>query len=223
MDHPRPGADVIRPIRVVLVDDDLYVRTSAHKLFARHPTVRVIGIFAHGAEALERMRDHTPDVLVVDITMPSMSGAELTRAALAAHPQLKVLAYTSLGDQRSVSDMLNAGAAGVVYKEASIAAVVEAIQATHAGLSVLSPRFSRGLARPELEESLTEMESRVLRLVGQGLTNQQIADRVHLTPSGVKYHVTRASEKLDVRNRVALAVAAAHLGLLGPSTEEERA
>ncbi len=222
MDHPRPRADLTGPVRIMLVDDDVYVRTSAARLFAQHPAVAVVGIFGEGTEALAAMDRSALDVLVVDISMPTMSGAELTRTAKAAHPRLKVLAYTSLVDQQSVSEMLDAGAAGVVYKEASIGAVVDAIQATHAGLSVLSPRFARGLVQPVLDEPLTEAETAVLRLVGRGLTNEEIAERVHLSASGVKYQINRLTEKLGAHNRVTLAVAAAHLGLLGPRTSEER-
>lgn len=128
------------------------------------------------------------------------------------------LPYTSLADERSVSEMLSAGAAGVIYKEASISALADAIRATHSGLSVLSPRFSKSLAHLPLEESLSDTEVKILRLVSQGLTNEQIAPLVYLSPSTVKYHLARLSTKLGGRNRVTLAVAAVQLGLLERSS-----
>ncbi len=204
-----------RPITVTLVDDDLLVRNIVSELLRKHQDLRVVGVFATAREALAAAAENPPDVMVVDISMPGMGGVELTRLVRERHPAVRVMAYTSLADERSVSGMLNAGAVGVVYKEASIDAVANAIRTTCAGLSVLSPRFSRRLALPEVGEALAATEIEILRLVSRGLTNDQIGAAVHLSPSTVKYHITRLTEKLGVTNRVTLAVAAVKLGLDG--------
>lgn len=213
MDQSRHSPGVKTPITVMIVDDDLLVRTTVSELLAQHRDLRVIGLFESGQAALAAAAARPPDVMVVDISMPSMNGAELTRLLRGQHPDTHVLAYTSLADEQSLSDMLKAGAAGVVYKEASVSAVADAIRATRAGLSVLSPRFSSRLARPEPEEPLSATEMAILRLVSRGMTNEQIGDDIHLSPSTIKYHITKLAEKLGASNRVTLAVAAVRLGL----------
>jgi DNA-binding NarL/FixJ family response regulator len=222
MDRPRHHPTLNPRITVMLVDDDLLVRTTASDLLGRHRDLAVIGVFADGHDALLAAATSPPDVMVVDISMPAMSGSELTRRVREQHPATHVLAYTSLADEQSLSEMLNAGAAGVVYKEASVGSVADAIRATHVGLSVLSPRFSSRLARPELEEPLTDTETDILRLVSRGMTNEQIGDHINLSPSTVKYHITKLTERLGANNRVTLAVAAVHLGLVGRSQAERR-
>ncbi len=213
MDNPRHDPAVRAPITVMLVDDDLLVRRIVLELLTRHPDIRVAGVFGCGRDALEAAIADPPGVMVVDIAMPGMDGAELTRLVLAERPQVRILAYTSFADEQSLSNMLNAGASGVVYKEASVSAVADAIRATSAGLSVLSPRFSNRLARPETDQSLTDMEVQILRLISRGMTNEQIGAVVSLSPSTIKYHITKLAETLGASNRVTLAVAAVRLGL----------
>ena len=204
-------------IAVMIVDDDPVVRKVVGDLLAMHEAWRGVGVFAPGPEALAAAAAHPPDVMVVDISMPGMSGAEVTRRALEDNPSIQVMAYTALADNRSLAGMLNAGAAGVVYKDASIAAVADAIRATRSGLSVLSRPFNSREAQPELDAPLSDMELAILHLVSEGLTNDQIGRRVYLTSDGVKYHIANLSRKLGVRNRVMLAVIAVQHGLAGPS------
>lgn len=220
MDHSDHRPVVRSPIDVMVVDDDLLVRTTVARMLALQRDLRVIGVFGGGHAALAAAADHPPDVMVVDISMPTMSGAELTRLARERHPGTKFLAYTSMADEQSIGGMLNAGAAGVVYKDASVGALADAIRATHSGLSVLSPRFSNRLARSQPDEPLSETETEIMRLVSRGMTNEQIGSLVNLSPSTVKYHIARLSEKLGAHNRVTLAVAAVHLGLVGRSQTE---
>lgn len=223
MDNPRDNPGVRTPITVMLVDDDLMVRNIVRELLARHRDLRLTGVFENGRAALAAATMDPPDVMVVDISMPVMNGADLTRLVLAEHSGIRILAYTSLADEQTLSDMLNAGAAGVVYKEASVDAVADAIRATHAGLSVLSPRFSSRLARPETDRPLTETEVEILRLVSRGMTNEQIGSQIQLSPSTIKYHITKLGEKLGADNRVTLAVAAVRLGLdRGATPESDR-
>lgn len=213
MDHSSQHSVVTGPITVVIVDDDLLVRTTVARLLSPRRDLQVLGVYGDGGAALDAFRTTTPDVVVVDISMPSMSGQELTQRTRDSFPDVQILAYTSLADEKSISGMLGAGAAGVVYKEAPVSALADAIRATHAGLSVLSPRFTRELARTPSDEPLTETEADILHLVSCGFTNDQIGLEVSLSPSTVKYHIRALSETLGATNRVTLAVAAVRLGL----------
>lgn len=197
----------------MIVDNDLLVRTTVSKLLSGQRGIRIVALFSNGPDALAAMDDLSPDIMVVDILMPAMSGVELTRLVRSRHPHTRILAYTSLADQHTLSEMLNAGAVGVVYKEAPVSALAHAIRAVHAGLSVFSPRYSARLARPKLSDPLTPTEIDILRLLSQGMSNDQIGELVHLSPSTIKYHITKLIEKLGVTNRVTLAVAAIRLGL----------
>lgn len=211
MDLPRESAPVT-PITVAIVDDDVMVRTLVTRLLRRHSDLAIVGVFADGQQAWTALAGKPPEVVVADISMPVMGGAELTALLRERHPDTRVHAFTGLADEQSVSSMLRAGASGVVYKEAAVDSLADAIRATRAGLSVLSPRFSNRLVRPEAP-TLTATEQAVLELVSQGMTNDQIARRVHLTTDGVKYHVAGLSRKLNVANRTMLAVAAVELGI----------
>lgn len=209
-DHSTPGKT---SISVILVDDDLIVQSIATRLLSQHSDIRLQGCYQGAYSALSAMRDEPPDVIVVDISMPGMGGLELTQQVHRERPEIKILAYTSLADQNVVSKMLAAGAVGVVYKEASIDTLADAIRATSSGLSVLSPRFNREIIHPRTDIELSETETKLLGLLSQGMTNEQIAPLLCLHASTVKYHLSRLSVKLGARNRVALAVAAVHLGL----------
>lgn len=215
MDQSRRHAAVRSPITVMVVDDDLFVRQSVSELLGVHRDLRLTGVHASERQALSAALSQPPDVMVVDIAMPGMGGVELTRRLREQIPGIRVLAYTSLAGEQSLSDMLNAGAAGVVYKESSIAAVADAIRATAAGLSVLSPRFSSRLARPQLDVPLSSFEVEILQLISRGLSNEQIGAAVSLSPWTIKYHVAKLMEKLGATSRVTLAVAAVQLGLIG--------
>lgn len=212
-DHP----SMTNEIRVIIVDDDPVVLTLVSRFLGDYPDLRIVGAFANGTDALAAASAECPHVMIVDISMPTMSGAEVTRRALERNPQIQVMAYTSLADARSLSAMMRAGASGVVYKDASIEAVADAIRATRSGLSVSSPRFVRHLDAAELDVQLSDTERAILRLVSMGMTNDQIGRRVHLTTDGVKYHIGALIRKLDATNRVTLAVMAVRLGLADPN------
>ncbi|MFT3862135.1 response regulator [Micropruina sp.] len=200
-------------ITVMIVDDDLLVRRTVQQLLREHPDMRVLATFANGHDALAALSTSQPDIMLVDMAMPYLSGGELTRMIKKDYPEIHILAYTSLSDQQSVADMLTAGAAGVVYKEASIDAVADAIRATCAGLAVLSPRFSQKLKRPYVDTPLSDTEVEILRLLTRGMSNEQISTQVRLSANTVKYHLNRLCEKLGAHNRVTLAVAATRLGV----------
>lgn len=217
MDDPRQNPTGRAPaIRVVIVDDDMLVRSMLADLLRSYPDLNITNTYEDGAEALESVLADPPDVMLVDVSMPKMSGPELTRLVREKAPSVRILALTSLTDERTVSEMLHAGALGFLFKDTSYEAVADAIRAARSGLSVLTPKARDRLATSVDNEApeLTEMESRILSLVAEGLTNEKIAQQVYLSPSTVKYHVGMLTEKLGATNRVTLAVRAGELHLL---------
>lgn len=205
-------------IRVVIVDDDMFVRTMLARLLRSYPDLHVTHTYADGAEALKAVRTDPPDVMLVDVSMPEgMGGIELARLVREHVPSVRILALTSLTTEETVSEMLRAGAIGFLFKDTSHEAVAAAIRAARSGLSVLTPRARDRMTtpmRPEDAPELSETESRILKLVAEGLTNEQIAQQVYLSPSTVKYHVGALTRKLGATNRVTLAVRAGELHLL---------
>lgn len=217
MDDPRQNPTGRAPaIRVVIVDDDMLVRSMLADLLRSYPDLNITNTYEDGAEALESVLADPPDVMLVDVSMPKMSGPELTRLVREKAPSVQILALTSFTDERTVSEMLHAGALGFLFKDTSYEAVADAIRAARSGLSVLTPKARDRLATSVDNEApeLTEMESRILSLVAEGLTNEKIAQQVYLSPSTVKYHVGMLTEKLGATNRVTLAVRAGELHLL---------
>lgn len=205
-------------IKVVIVDDDMLVRSMLTKLLSSYPDLRVTDSYADGMEALESVRAVPPDVMLVDVSMPNgIGGAELTQMVRLCAPSVQILALTSLTNDETVSEMLHAGALGFLFKDSSHEAIADAIRAARSGLSVLSPRARDRLAtprRPADTPELSETEGRILRLVADGLTNDQIAKQVYLSVATVKYHIGILTRKLEVTNRVTLAVRASQLRLL---------
>ena len=203
-------------IRVVIVDDDLFVRTALTRLFARTDDIRVIGAFGDGVEAVRFMAADPPDIALIDISMPEVDGMETTRRLRDAAPSVRVLALTSLSTEEAAAGMLEAGAIGFLMKDTPVHAMVHSIRAANAGLSVLSAPAMRLISTSPVQgdrPELSEVEIAILRLVAQGLTNADIAPRVFLAASTVKYHISGLMKKLDAANRVALAVRTHELGL----------
>ncbi len=209
-------ADAAAVTRVVLVDDDLFVRTALTDLLRVHGDLCVCAAYSDGRQALDNLPADRPDVMLVDVAMPAMGGIELTRLVRRQAPSVKVLGLTSLADEETVAAMLGAGAIGFLFKDTPAPAIADAIRAARSGLSVLSPpasaRFGRNLNTGP--PPLTTNERRILALLGKGLTNEEIARSVHLSSSSVKHHLGALAEKLGATNRVTLAVRAGELRLL---------
>ena len=202
--------------RVALVDDDMFVRTSLAQQLEATGQVVISGVYADGAEGLAGITADPPEVVLMDVVMPGLGGIEAVRVPRASVPNVLALALTSLADQDSMLDVLDAGAIGFLSKDLPIAAMVSAIQAARHGMSVLAPDAARQVVRapePGPRPVLTDLETRILRLVCDGLTNDQIGERVHLSSSMVKRHVSSLAVRLGATNRVTLAVRAAELRL----------
>lgn len=198
------------PIRVMIVDDDLFVRSHLSELLPRVGNVTISGVFTSGADGVAGIAIDPPDVVLMDIAMVPMDGIEATRRIHRLHPLVKVLALTSLADLAVVARMRAAGAAGFLFKDTPVVAMARAIEATHHGLLVMSDgALDRPIAdRAPALAQLNETEFQILKLVCQGLTNGQIATAVSLAPSTVKHYISTLMQRLGVTNRTMLAIGA---------------
>jgi DNA-binding NarL/FixJ family response regulator len=216
-------------IRVVLADDQAVVRDGLVLLLSAAPDVEVVGAASDGEEAIELVRREQPDVALLDLRMPKKTGDQVA-AALAEHtPSVKVLVLTTFADDAAILPALRAGAAGYLTKDASGEELVGAIRAVAAGRTVLDPSVQRRLvelvagapepaATPEPEPEaggLTRREVDVVRLVAEGLSNQQIARRLVVSEATVKTHLNHVLSKLDVDGRPGLVAWAWRHGLAG--------
>ena len=216
-------------IRVVLAEDQPMVRAGFRSLLDSRADVEVVGEAATGSEALAEVRRHRPEVVVMDIRMPGMDGLEATRR-ITSDPTLagtRVLVLTTFELDEYVFGALDAGASGFLLKGGELADLVQAIRVIADGESLLAPSVTRRLidayvSRPRHPAGtehaglveLTVREREVLGLVAGGLTNAEIAQRLHLSPLTVKTHVSRILLKLGARDRVQLVVIAYESGIV---------
>ena len=219
-------------IRVVVVDDQALVRGGFRVLVDSAPDLQVVGEAADGAQAVDLALAQRPDVILMDIRMPSMDGLEATRRILAADTThlVRVLILTTFDLDEYVFAALQAGASGFLLKDTPPAALLDGIRTIAAGDALLSPSITRHLieeyvrhpqqaAKPPSQlENLTDREVEVLSLVAKGWSNAEIAERLFVTPATAKTHLSRLLLKLDARDRAQLIVIAYETGLVSPST-----
>ncbi len=215
-------------IRVLIVDDQELVRTGFRLFLETQPGLEVVGEAADGREAIDRVRQLRPDVVLMDIRMPNMDGVEATARLTsgAIEPAPRVLVLTTFDLDEYVFGALRAGAAGFLLKDASRERLVEAIRVVHDGEALLSPSITRRLiedfaARTDPIEppaavlaELTPREREVLVLVAHGLSNTEIAARLVITEATVKSHVGSILLKLGLRDRVQAVVFAYEHGIV---------
>jgi DNA-binding NarL/FixJ family response regulator len=219
----------MKPIRVLLVDDQLLFREGLATLLSVRPEVDVVGEAANGLEALERVATLKPHVVLMDLRMPVLNGVEATRRLRAAHPEVRVVALTTFDDDEDVFEALRAGALGYLLKDVTPDKLVEAIRAAARGESFLQPsiaskvvaEFSRlaevSAPTPITEspvEDLSEREIQVLRLLASGASNKEISVALNLAEGTVKNHVTNVLGKLGVRDRTQAALQAKAIGII---------
>ena len=215
-------------IRVVVVDDQALVRGGFRVLVDSAPDLQVVGEAADGAQAVDIALAQRPDVILMDIRMPSMDGLEATRRILAADTAqlIRILILTTFDLDEYVFAALKAGASGFLLKDTPPAALLAGIRTVAAGDALLSPSITRHLIEeyvrhpqhptkpPAQLESLTEREVEVLSLVAKGWSNAEIAERLYVTPATAKTHLSRLLLKLDARDRAQLIVLAYETGLV---------
>jgi DNA-binding NarL/FixJ family response regulator len=216
-------------IRVLLADDQALVRGGFRALLDARDDIEVVGEAADGAEALARASELRPDVILMDIRMPGVDGLEATRR-IAADPLLagtRIVILTTFELDEYLFDALRFGASGFLLKDTEPADLVSAVRLVAAGDSLLSPRMTRRLIaefaararqpRPATElDRLTERERQVMALVAGGLSNDEIARELVMSPATARTHVSRAMTKLGARDRTQLAVFAYETGLVRP-------
>ena len=218
-------------IRVVLADDQELVRSAFALLIGVAPDLEVVGAAATGREAVDLAREHAADVVVMDLRMPVMDGIAATAEIAAAKDlsHIKVLVLTTFETDDNVFAALRAGASGFLAKDTRPTELLSAIRTVAAGESLLSPVATRVLisqylqgaevaTTPERIVLLTEREREVLVLIATGLTNQEIADVLFVSPLTAKTHVSRILTKLGARDRAQLVMIAYESGLVRPGT-----
>lgn len=209
--------DQPRPIGVLIVDDDLYVRESLSDFLASAEGIHLVGVCADGAAAVAAVGGHRPDVVLMDVRMPVMDGLQATRAVLELAPEARVLVLTSFEDDDAIADMFAAGACGFLLKSTRPRALADAIRAAHAGLTLVPPDAVRRWSDSRVTvaaPTLTERERQVLDGLGQGLTNRDLARSLFLSASTVKGVVSSLMRKLDAPTRTRVVARAHELGLL---------
>jgi DNA-binding NarL/FixJ family response regulator len=199
------------PIRVVLVDDQAVLRQGLRRLLEDEPDIEVVGEAANGLEAVAVTRALAPDMVLMDVVLPRLSGLEATKQIKQSNPATVVLVLSAYDDDRYVLGVLEAGAAGYLLKSATAQEVIHAIRAVHAGEAVLHPAIAGRLlsraARPPNRaaahggELLTEREIEVLRCAAKGLSNKEIAGQLVLSVPTVKAHLVNIFNKMGVGSR----------------------
>ncbi|MFF4848092.1 response regulator [Streptomyces sp. NPDC001194] len=218
------------PIKVMIADDQMMVRQGFTVLLNAQPDIEVVGQAVDGADAVAKVAELGPDVVLMDIRMPGMGGIEATSVITAAPGSgPKVLVLTTFDLDEYVYEALRAGASGFLLKDASADQLAEAVRVVAAGEALLSPNITKRLitefsrmgaprapSRARIDE-LTERETEVLSLIAQGLSNAEIAGHLVVAEQTVKTHVGRILVKLGLRDRTQAAVFAYETGLVRPA------
>ncbi len=217
-------------MRVLVADDQRVVREGLATIVASLPGMEVVGLAANGQEAVALTETHRPDVVLMDLRMPTMDGAEATAAIRAAYPDTQVVVLTTYADDQSIIAALSAGATGYLTKDATRDDIRRALEAAAAGQSVLDPAVQAKLIQaaqagaPRDEQTgaplprpdgLTEREAEVLSLIAQGRSNTEIAAALYVAEATVKTHVNRIFAKTGSRDRTQAAAYAHRHGLVG--------
>jgi two-component system, NarL family, response regulator LiaR len=204
----------VKPIRVMIVDDHAVVRSGLTAFLQAYDDLALAGEARSGDEAVEICARINPDVVLMDLVMPGMDGADATQAIRRACPGTQVMILTTFKDEGMVQKALRAGAIGYLLKDVLADELAEAIRLAHAGQSILSPEATRALIHGASEmaqpgSDLSDREREVLALMVKGLNNTEIAEKLIVSLSTVKHHVSHIFTKLGASNRaeaVALAV-----------------
>ncbi len=211
-----PSSGQVQQIRLLLADDHAVVRAGTRELLERQPDLSIVGEASDGEEAVRLTHDLKPDVVVMDVRMPKISGVEATRRIKAECPEVRVLVLTAHDDDEYVFALLQAGANGYLLKTAEVEELVKAIRAVAAGQSALAPavagkvvaQFTSGKTLPDVlnhtqdqYDGLTERELGILQLVGKGLSNKQIGKRLFISDRTVQAHLSNIFSKLGVSSR----------------------
>jgi NarL family two-component system response regulator LiaR len=206
----------IVPIRVLITDDHAVVREGLAGFIRMFADIMLVGEAANGAEAVEKCRELHPDVVLMDVAMLGIDGVEATRRIREENPNVQVVILTTFVDENKIQDALRAGAIGYVLKSASAQEIVSAIRAAHQGDTILAQAAMKALisaksTKPSADFNLKERELDILALLVEGLTNAEIAQKIGISLSTVKFHISTIFLKLKVQSRTeAVAIAVEH-------------
>jgi DNA-binding NarL/FixJ family response regulator len=202
-------------LRLIIVDDHPVVRDGLRGMFAADDAFEVVGEAGDGPEALALARQTEPDVVLMDLRMPNMPGAEVIRRLREQQPGIRILVLTTFGDDADVLPAIEQGATGYLLKDTPRAELRRAVQAAARGESVLSPAVAEILTkRPGPRTTLSPREVEVLNLIAAGATNRDVATRLFITEATVKTHLIHIYAKLEVKDRAAAVATAYKTGLL---------
>jgi len=214
----------VQPIRILIVDDHALFCEGLASLLNLKEEIEVTGIAYNGREALEKVSQQRPDVVLLDVRMPGMSGISVAREITSRFPATRVIVLTTFDDDEYIFQALRAGASGYLLKTADSDFLVHAIKSAHAGHSVLEPTVTEKVIRRTLQQQGTEQvhyaerlshrEKEVLNLMAEGLGNSEIGEKLSLAEGTVKNHVSRIIAKLSARDRTHAVRLAVEWGLL---------
>jgi DNA-binding NarL/FixJ family response regulator len=219
-------------IRVLVADDQSMVRAGFRLLLAREPDIDVIAEARNGIEAVQQAARFKPTVVLMDIRMPELDGLEATRQILAADASARILILTTFDLDEYVYEALRAGASGFVLKDDPPEQLIAALRIVAAGDALLSPAVTKRVIRrfarlprpapPKAFDELTARELDIFRLIADGLSNAEISERLYISETTVKTHVTHILQKLDLRDRVQAVVLAYQTGLFEDGADGSR-
>ncbi len=208
-----------KTIQVMIVDDHPIVRDGMKNMLLVFDDLEYAGEAENGRAALACLRQHVPDVILMDIAMPEMGGIDATRAILGQYPQVKIIMLTSYPEDDLIQESLQAGALGFLLKNSSIDTLANAIRTVYAGQPVLAPEVTKALIRIKTGPvkpgaDLSQREQEVLALMVEGLSNEEIAERLVISPATARHHVSARIQKLGASNRAQASAMAVKLGLV---------
>jgi two-component system, NarL family, response regulator LiaR len=208
-----------KSIRVMIVDDHPIVRDGMKNMLMVFDDLEFAGEADNGRTALACLRTNVPDVILMDIAMPEMGGIPAMRGILKQYPQVKVIMLTSYAEDELIQESLQAGALGFLLKNSSIETLASAIRTVYAGQPVLAPEVTKALIRLQTSPlkpgaDLSQREQEVLALMVEGLSNEEIAERLVISPATARHHVSACIQKLGASNRAQASAMAVKLGLV---------
>jgi DNA-binding NarL/FixJ family response regulator len=203
-----------KPIRILVVDDHFMVRMGLSASLNAEPDMEVVAEAGNGQAALEAYQQHRPNLVLMDVRLPGMSGAETTAAILRSFPDAYVLMLSTHAGEEEIYRAMQAGARGYLLKSVLREDLLHAIRDVHAGKRHLDPVVASHLAERMSHRSLTARELEVLRMVAKGWGNKEIANALNIAEITVKLHVSHVLEKLNVKDRTEAATAAVQRGII---------
>lgn len=215
----RKGCSERMNIRVLVVDDDLFVRQSLQKMLSRTPGISTAGFAENGAQALEMFASEAVDLVLMDVQLPDMDGVSTAAEIRALDPKARVLMFSSYCDQSILRKAIGAGASGYILKDAEPDTLISAIRAAASGLLVFSEivlqmLFDNRPAGPSQVDELTPGEQEALHLLSLGKSNREIAEALHLSESSIKARLSSAASKLGSSSRTGTVARAKDLGIV---------